>query len=111
MENMIAVGGMAASGRYWAVVHDVKGNILRRTHPGPNKLTKKLFNDLLSGVAYSGTPVVGAGNTPATESDVTLQTYLGKANSVEVVAGSYQYTDTPDVNGYLWMKQTYQNLK
>lgn len=107
MENVIAVGGVAASGRYWAVVHDGKGNILRRTHPGPNKLTKKLFNDLLSGAAYAGAPVVGAGNTPATESDVTLQAYLGKANSVEVVAGSYQYTDTPDVDGYLWQKQTY----
>ena len=107
MENVIAVGGVAASARYWAVVHDGKGNILRRTHPGPNKLTKKLFNDLLSGAAGSGAPVVGAGNTPATESDVTLQTYLGKADSVEIVAGSYQYTDTPDVDGYLWQKQTY----
>lgn len=107
MENVIAVGGVAASARYWAVVHDGKGNILRRTHPGPNKLTKKLFNDLMSGVPYYGAPVVGAGNTAATESDVTLESYLGKANSVEVVAGSYQYTDTPDVDGYLWMKQTY----
>jgi len=107
MEKAIVVGGVAASGRYWAVVHDGKGNVLRRTHPGPNKLTKKLFNDLLSGAAFYGAPVVGAGNTPATESDVTLQTYLGKANSVEVVAGSYQYTDTPDVDGYLWMKQTF----
>lgn len=107
MERAIVVGGVAASARYWAVVHDGKGNVLRRTHPGPNKLTKKLFNDLLSGAAASGAPVVGAGNTPATESDVTLQTYLGKANSVEVVAGSYQYTNTPDVDGYLWMKQTY----
>lgn len=107
MENVIAVGGVAASARYWAVVHDGKGNILRRTHPGPNKLTKKLFNDLLSGAAGSGAPVVGAGNTAATESDVTLQSYLGKANSVEIVAGSYQYTDTPDVDGYLWAKQTY----
>ena len=107
MENVILTGNMAASARYWAVVHDGRGNILRRTHPGPNKLTKKLFNDLLGGEVYYGAPVVGAGNTPATESDVTLQSYLGKANSVEVVAGSYQYTDTPDVDGYVWMKQTY----
>lgn len=107
MENVIAVGGVAASARYWAVVHDGKGNILRRTHPGPNKLTKKLFNDLMSGVAYYGAPVVGAGNTAATESDVTLESYLGKADSVEIVTGSYQYTDTPDVNGFVWMKQTY----
>lgn len=107
MENVIAVGGVAASARYWAVVHDGEGNILRRTHPGPNKLTKKLFNDLMNGVAYSAAPVVGAGNTAATESDVTLESYLGKANSVEIVAGSYQYTDTPDVNGFVWMKQTY----
>ena len=107
MDNVISAGGMAASGRYWAVVHDGKGNVLRRTHPGPNKLTKKLFNDLLGEAAGSSAPVVGAGNTPATESDVTLQEYLGKANSVEVVAGSYQYTDTPDVDGYVWMKQTY----
>ena len=107
MENVISTGGMAASGRYWAVVHDGKGNVLRRTHPGPNKLTKKFFNDLLSGAANFGAPVVGEGNTPATESDVTLVSYLGKANSVEVVAGSYQYTDTPDVDGYVWMKQTH----
>lgn len=107
MKNAIAVGGMAASARYWAVVHDGKGNILRRTHPGPNKLTKKFFNNLMNGAATSGAPVVGAGNTAATESDVTLQSYLGKANSVEIVAGSYQYTDTPDVNGYVWMKKTY----
>lgn len=107
MENVIAVGGMAASARYWAVVHDGEGNVLRRTHPGPNKLTKKLFNDLMSGAAYSAAPVVGAGNTAATESDVTLESYLGTANSVEIVAGSYQYTDTPDVNGFVWMKQTY----
>ncbi len=107
MENVIAVSGVAASARYWAVVHDGKGNILRRTHPGPNKLTKKLFNDLMNGAAYSAAPVVGAGNTAATESDVTLVSYLGKANSVEIVAGSYQYTDTPDVDGLVWMKQTY----
>lgn len=95
------------SGRYWAVAHDGEGNILRRTHPGPNKLTKKFFNDLMNGAAYYVAPVVGAGNTAATESDVTLESYLGVANSTEVVADSYQYTDTPDVDGLLWMKQTY----
>ena len=41
MKNVIATGGMAASAKYWAVVHDGKGNVLRRTYPGPNKLTRK----------------------------------------------------------------------
>lgn len=96
------------SGKYWVVVHDGKGNILRSSSPGKNKLTVKLFNDLMSGVNLpSGTPVVGTGNASPTETDNTLAVYTGKCNTVEVVAGSYSYSDMPDSNGFVYQRQTY----
>lgn len=95
------------SGRYWAVVHDGKGNVLRKTEPGPNVLTVHFFNTLMEQLSPSdGTPVVGAGTGAPSESDTTLGSYLGKCNTVELY-GVQTYIDIPDVDGYLYQRQTY----
>ena len=102
--------GMAvgASGRYWVKVHDGAGNVLRESSPGKNLLLNKFFNDMQGDLRnLSGTPVVGVGNTVPAVTDATLASYSGKCNSVEVVAGSYSYDDTPNADGYVRLRQTY----
>ena len=99
---------VGASGRYWVKVHDGNGNTLRESAPGKNILTDKFFADILStSSSVSGCPIVGVGTTTPAATDTTLANYSGKCNSVDVLAGSYSYNDTPDANGYVRIKQTY----
>ena len=99
---------VGASGRYWVKVHDGNGNTLRESAPGKNILTNKFFADITgNSTVYSGCPIVGVGTTTPAATDTTLANYSGKCNSVNVLAGSYSYNDTPDANGYVYIKQTY----
>lgn len=106
--NVLDLGKVVGfSARYWAVAHDGKGNVLRQTYPGPNVLTTYFFNQLME--TYNppyACPIVGTGSGTPSESDTTLANYLGKCNSVELF-GAESFIDTPDVNGYLYQRQTY----
>lgn len=96
-------------GEYMAVVHTghkygsdgsiiEEGRVLRRSGWGKNLITLAGFNAQLTNANGVSTGcVVGSGNTPPTESDTLLQSYLGRYTSQLV----HSYTVTgPDADGY-----------
>lgn len=103
------------TGRYRAIVHtghtydehgDIieEGKVLRETPFGKNVITLAGFGRILQNTASNGAMVVGSGNAAPTESDTTLETYLGKTTTV----ASWVTTrnTVPDEDGYVWWRIT-----
>ena len=106
---MIDLGqAVGASAKYWVTVHDGHGTDLRGSAPGKNILTNAFLNDIVgTNITMTGCPIVGTGTATPAATDTTLADYAGKCDSVEIVAGSYSYDDTPNADGYVMLRQTY----
>lgn len=115
LENKLQIG---CTGRFWAAVHTghtfdaeenliKEGEVLRGTSPARNKLTKKLFDDMLaSPSSLTGCFVAGFGNTAPTEDDTVLTAYAGKCS--QHVSVTTTYSDTPDANGMVYVRSVFR---
>lgn len=103
---LIDAGTVGVRGEYKVATRTSDNNVVAESAWAKNTITLQGFAQFLGNTAKNAVGQVGVGNTPATESDTSLESRIGPAVSSSTVTRT-AYT-TPDEDGYMRLELVYK---